>query len=276
MGTGTLLKTFTSPCPPPEAVRQRAPTCAAVIDEKGWITLHQRWQRTPSSSSLLGSAAPSGSNPPSGTPTPGGESGQESRQANAAARHFAFSARRARLASILALTVVAWGGRSVLQIRTTGAPWGSSMRAGNTVVTLMTRLEPYLPSLTRNHGTDRYSVGLLLHEADNGRRRYVEIARRRAPRELSQAKLLPVQGTRVWVQAPEPMLHDLASDRLAGPDELQRDPSLAPPERYVAVSDLAVGDRATMLFLATAGKVKGNRWLAVHAPGDILRGVGPR
>lgn len=170
---------------------------------------------------------------------------------------------------LLAFAVVAWLGRSALQIRTTGAPWGSSMRAGNTVITLMTRLEPYIPSLNRNHGNDRYTVGLLLHEVTSGERRYVELARGRAPNDLSNAKLLAVQGTRVWVQVPQTMLYDMASGRVGTAEEVERDRSLAPPERPFSISDLAVGERAMLLLLAEGGRVGSNRWLGVHAEENL-------
>lgn len=244
-----------------EVIRQRAPTCTGVIDDRGWLTLYRQ-----------GAHSPGQSSPQSSSPSPSAASAAS----RAAAQHFAVSARKARLVSILAvvilaLSVVAWLGRSALQIRTTGAPWGSSMRAGNTVVTLMTRLEPYIPSLNRNHGNDRYTVGLLLHDAASGERRYVELARGRAPNDLSNAKLLAVQGTRVWAQVPQTMLYDVASGRLASADEVERDRSLAPPARPFAVSDLTVGERAMLLSLAEGGRVGGDRWLGVHAPENVRR-----
>lgn len=246
-----------------DVIRQRAPTCTGVVDDRGWITLYQRGARAP------------GQPPQSASPSPPPSSAASHAAAShAAAQHFAVSARKSRIVGIfaviiLALSVVAWLGRSALQIRTTGAPWGSSMRAGNTVITLMTRLEPYIPSLNRNHGNDRYNVGLLLHEAASGERRYMELARGRAPNDLSNAKLLAVEGTRIWVQVPETMLYDVASGRIATADEVARDRSLAPPDRPFSISDLAVGERAMLLFLAEGGRIGNDRWLGVHTPANM-------
>ncbi|MBK8058218.1 MAG: hypothetical protein IPK33_10125 [Gemmatimonadetes bacterium] len=117
------------------------------------------------------------------------------------------------------------------------------MRAGRTVITLMTRLEPYVPSLNRNHGNDRYTVGVLLHDAADGSRRYVELARGRSGNELTRARLLAVTGTRVWVETPATMLVDVESGRVTSAEEVERDPSLQPPERRFSMADLATGER---------------------------------
>lgn len=242
-----------------DVIRQRAPTCTGVVDDRGWVTLYQQGGRSSGPSSPESSPSSPPASPAASSP---------------AAQHLAVSARKSRIVGIfavilLALVVVAWLGRSALQIRTTGAPWGSSMRAGHTIITLMTRLEPYIPSLNRNHGNDRYTVGLLLHEAATGERRYVELARGRAPNDLSNAKLHDVQGTRVWVQVPQTMLYDVASGRISTAEEVERDRSLTPPERPFSVSDLAVGERAMLLWLAEGGRVGGNRWLGVHTPENV-------
>ncbi|MBK9977144.1 MAG: hypothetical protein IPP20_04305 [Gemmatimonadetes bacterium] len=258
-----------------EAVRQKAPSCKAVIGDDGWITLLPDAGASGRSGTTSGpsSSAPSRSSTPSGASGASGADSPQARQASAARQYFAMSATRARLVSIfgfaiLVLAAVAWAGRSALQIRTTGAPWGASMRAGRTVITLMTRLEPYVPSLNRNHGNDRYTVGVLLHDAADGSRRYVELARGRGGNELTRARLLAVRGTRVWVETPATMLVDVESGRVTSAEEVERDPSLQPPERRFSMADLATGERVMLQWLAAGGQVAGNRWLGVHSPRD--------
>lgn len=252
-----------------EVIRQRAPSCKAEFDPSGWIALRPRdGAESAAGASSASSSAGASPGTPASPPAP-------TRQAQAAAQHFATSARRSRLVSILALVLVAlatvaWLGRSALQIRTTGAPWGASMRTGNTVITLMTRLEPYVPSLNRNHGNDRYTVGLLLHDASTGRRRYVELLRGRAGNELSHTKLLAVQGSRVWVDTPETMLIDVDRGDVTSAAEVARDPSLRPPEHRFTLADLATGDRVLLQWLAAGGQMAGSRWLGIHAAREAV------
>ncbi len=129
---------------------------------------------------------------------------------------------------------------------------GASMRSGTTIITPMTRLEPYVPSLHRDAGKDRYTVGILLHDVQSDRRRYIELGRGRDASSSVNVKLEAVDGTRVWVQTPQTMLVDLSTDRVTGTEEIERTPSLAPPRRPFKMSDLAKGDDAIERMLAPA------------------------
>lgn len=139
-------------------------------------------------------------------------------------------------------------GRSFLTVKTTGAPWGSSVRSGDAIVTMMTRLEPYLPRLHRNPANDRYTVGLLVHSAGAGARgRFVELAKGQRPSDLNQAKLGPVDGSRVWFVAGSPGVYDVRSERI------DWRPDGEPPTRPFTPADLATGRDALRLMLVDPG-----------------------
>lgn len=225
-----------------EVIRQKAPGCVGTLDDRGWIT-------------LMPSGPAAGGPGSRGTPSRRGWSDPSaatvSREGgaadSAAARHLAVSSRKASIVGIaaivlVALSAIAWLGRSTLQIQTTGSPVGRSMRSGSTIITLMTRLEPYVPSLHRDAGKDRYRVGILLHDVRSDGHRFIELGSGRDASSSVNVKLEAVDGTRVWVQTPPMMLVDLATDRVTSAEELERTPSLAPPKRPFRMSDLAKGD----------------------------------
>lgn len=238
-----------------ELVGQRAPTARVVADERaGKLELV-----------VTDATAP--------RPAPPG----------AASLPRTFTELRAKMAMwvggiVLLLALVAWIGRSWLTIATTGTPLGASVRVGDTIATLIQRLEGYVPSLHRDHSKDRYSVGLLLHTAGAGTApRYVEIARGHTAGALQLSKFLECDAERLRFRAPEPGAYDLDRGRLLGPDELRREPPPAPTRTH-PLTELASGDDALLLHLAAAGRVSATRWLGVltaeaaardHAPGSV-------
>ncbi len=208
-----------------EVIRQRAPSCTADVDEQGWMTFRMRDTTSPL-------AAPAG---PAAPPARG--------LADAASRYLEFSTRRSRIvgvfgAVVLGLAGLAWLGGSALTIRTIGSPQGPSMRGGGTVATLMTRLEPYVPTLDRNHGNDRHSIGLLLDDVERGRRRYVKLGEHRTGSNLSLSGLVAVDDRRVWARIPDLVGVDLASGRTWDEAAMERDPALAPPPEASSISAL--------------------------------------
>lgn len=164
-------------------------------------------------------------------------------------------------------------GRSVMRVKTTGAPWGSSARSGDDIVTLITWLEPYVPSLHRNPAKDRYTVGLLLHSArDSSTRRFVPIARNQAASALGLAKITGAENGLVRFRAPEPGAFDLRNGRLVEADGFRQLPSEPARDARTVMADLATGDDALRLWLSDAdtsggkyraGFVRGSRQGAI-------------
>ncbi|MBK9129886.1 MAG: hypothetical protein IPM13_19225 [Phycisphaerales bacterium] len=172
---------------------------------------------------------------------------------------------------VLVLALVAWLGRGLFMIETTGAPLGDSVRVGDTIATLIQRLEPYVPSLHRDHGKDTYSTGLLLHTAGSvAKPEYVPIARGYQAGSLQLSKFLACDAERLRFRAPEAGAYDLRRRRLLTPEEQQRDTPPAPP-RTDPRADLAKGDDALLLSLAAAGSVSATRWLGVLSDAEAKR-----
>jgi hypothetical protein len=170
--------------------------------------------------------------------------------------------------------VVALG--SCLRIRTTGTPWGPSARSGETIATLMTRLEPYVPTLNRNPGNDRYGIGLLLHSAkDPAIRRFVPIASGLRASSLGLARITAVDGDRIWFDAPEEGAYDTRTGELLLADRIGSNLSIVPPKRSATPADLATGDRALLLMLTAGGYVSPTRWLGVLSEAEIDQGFRP-
>ncbi len=225
-----------------EVILQKAPSCVASLDDRGWITLMPRGSGAASVPGARRAPAQGTGSPPAATPSSASRAAE-----SPAAYHLAVSSRKSSIVGIaalviLALSAIAWLGRSALQIQTTGSPVGRSMRSGTTIITLMTRLEPYVPSLHRDAGKNRYRVGILLHDVRSDAHRFIELGRGRDASSSVNVKLEAVDGSRLWVQTPPMMLVDLVTDRVTSAEELERNPSLAPPQRPFRMSDLARGD----------------------------------
>jgi hypothetical protein len=167
---------------------------------------------------------------------------------------------KARMAAfVLMLTILAGGvlfvGRSLFTIKTVGAPIGASARAGDFIATPMGRLEPYVPSLDRNHGRDRYTTGLLLHSArDPGFKRYVPVAEGKTGSDLAKARIAGVAGPLVWYDAPETAVIDAEAARILSTEEAQRAPPPPRPVGAEALAALATAERRLEGLLAPPGE----------------------
>ncbi|MBV6491420.1 MAG: hypothetical protein CNCCGFBP_02018 [Fimbriimonadaceae bacterium] len=236
-----------------ETIRQQAPNCAGTLDENGWVTIHQ------------GASWPA-------APPPPPQLRQPPNRGLPGDPRLSFY-RRIRTMSFVVLGIVVMGAlgliafallqKHVLQIRTTGGPSGASLRSGTTIVTMMTRLEPYIPSLNRDHANDLFSLGILLHDAESGDSRYIELAEGRSQSALGMCKLAAIEGDFVWVDTPETMRVNLVSGEVIGPDVLQGDPSLVPPKKQRTLADFATDEDATIRYMASGGVVGGSRWLGI-------------
>jgi hypothetical protein len=178
-----------------EVVRQQAPTCRAEIDlVSGDILLHQQGSG--------GQAAAPWSRPlpaigQTVTPAPSSE----------AAWVFRLSTLRMKFGLFLLLgSLVAgalmWIKQTVFSIDPgKGTPIGASVRTDRHIATLIQNLEPYVPSLHRSGGDNRYRIGLFLVPLDGGAPRLLPIKSGLTGSSASQVRLFGSDGRVLWFDA---------------------------------------------------------------------------
>jgi hypothetical protein len=154
------------------------------------------------------------------------------------------------------------------RIKTTGAPLSPSVRLGGTIATLIVRLEPYVPSLDRNHGKDRYGTGLLIHSAvEPSFRRFVPIATGQAAQNLGLARFTAVEGSQIFFRAPEDGAYDVKLGKLL-PEGVQ-------PKRMNSAADVPSGEQAVLLMLTAGGSVSPTSWLGAVSDAEAARDYRP-
>lgn len=79
-----------------------------------------------------------------------------------------------------------------------GTTLGYSVRTDRHIATLIQTLEPYVPSLDRNHGNDRYSVSLFLVPLDGSGARLIPLRSGLAPDGFGLARVLGSDGRTLW------------------------------------------------------------------------------
>lgn len=219
-----------------ETIRQRAPTCRAEIDETGRF--------------LLLKAPPGGA-----APNP-----LDEKRAKSADFFWRLNKLKGQMAiMVLILTLVAGGllvaGRATLTIKTTGTPIGASARTGDFIATPISRLEPYVPSLDRNHARDRYSIGMLIHSArDAAHRRHVKIAEGQTGSDIAKTRISGVSGDLVWIDGPDSVVIDAGAARVLTAEEAQRAPAPPRPVGAEALAALATAERRLEGLLAAPGE----------------------
>jgi len=220
-----------------ELIRRRAPSCRAQLDASGRF-LH-----------FIADPA-----------TAPARATQGEKQAAAAAFVWRLNRAKSRMSLIvLVLVLIAGaallGGRTLLTVKTTGAPIGASARAGDFIATPIGRLEPYVPSLDRNRWRDRYEVGLLIHSArDPGARRYLRVAGGRTGADSAKARVTGAAGELIWFDAPETVVVDARTARILSADEAQRAPEPPRPKGAEALFHLATPERRLESLLAAPGE----------------------
>jgi hypothetical protein len=180
---------------------------------------------------------------------------------------------RTRMATI-ALAFLLFAGaavlaeRSMFTIKTTGSPIGASARAGEFIATPIGRLQPYVPSLNRDHSRDRYSIGLLIHSARNPQERdYVSLATDQSGGAFGLVKIAGVAGELVWFDAPETVIVDARAARVLSPEETGRAPAPPRPKGAEALAALATAERRLEGLLAGPGEAGAPSSIA--AEGDV-------
>lgn len=192
----------------------------------------------------------------------------------------AFSRLRARLAVVVGIVAllaaaILWLGRAALTLDSVGTRFGHSVRSGNTIATLIQRLESAMPRLHRDPSKDRYTVGMLLHAADGSSPpRYIELGRGLTASATQHSTLVGADARRIWFRAPEPGALDLGTGRVLGAAEYARVEALA-PVRSGRLSDLAIGDRALLLHVAAGGMLSPGRFIALLTETEVSRSWKP-
>lgn len=178
---------------------------------------------------------------------------------------------RLTLVGVALLAVLAFATvRTMLTVRTTGAPWGASVREGDRIVTLISRVEPYVPSLDRSGGDDRSTLALLVQSArDPGQRRMVTLASGLEPTALGRARLTGITGGRVSFLAPGAGSYDLDAEAIAWQTNGAR------PAVATTLAELATGDDALRLMLAAGVFTAPDRWLGLLTDDEAARDFRP-
>jgi hypothetical protein len=187
-----------------------------------------------------------------------------------------YNATRPRLwlAGAVALaSVVVAAGAQLLRVETIGSPWGPSARIGATIATLIVRQEPYIPSLHRDPGKDRYRMSLLLHDAaDPSVRRLVTLVREQPASVLNLSRIAGVANGRFLFQVPGDGAYVIDGGRLLGAAELHGAGADARAPRGMSMMDLATGERALLLMLSSACETDEHRLLALLTPAEAASG----
>jgi hypothetical protein len=245
-----------------ELVRQKAPACRAEIDEATGSIVIRR-----------GGAAGAGTDQRFGrraTPAP---------IASPNARFIEkYRSLRTKLAlAVLALTAAAagilWIKQNLLVIDPgKGSPVGSSARTDKHIATFIQHLEPYTPSLHRDHSQDRYRLSVFLVPLDGGEPKLVPFRGGLSGGSYSLARILGSDGRTLWFEAGETGGIDLQTFTLRSDAEVRAAGTLPQPKRYGASFDAPKPD----YFLAAGAFVEGTQWLGVHSFGEFERDLGPR
>ena len=184
-----------------EVVRQKAPGCRAEIDARsGDILLYASAASPDSAAQRRPSATGLGSQAHAGV-----SRGVTPEMRAAEARWvFRLTTLRAQLGLIvlaIALLIGAgvWVRDKFLSIDPgKGTAIGLSVRTDRHVATLIQSLEPYVPTLDRNHGNDTYGISLFLVPLDGSATKLIPLRRGLSPNAFSLAKIYGSNGRTLW------------------------------------------------------------------------------
>lgn len=182
---------------------------------------------------------------------------------------------RLGLGILVAVLLIAALGIRAFRIKSTATPMGTSIRVGETIVTMMNRREPYMATLHRDPGKDRYTIGLLIQSArDPAVREFVTIATGQRAVDTPLMDFIAVEGNVVWFRAAEVGAYDVGRRKL-----LAREPgwSPTPPAKQFSAAELSRDERAVMGMLIAGGEPTPTQWLAALNQTEITRnwGYGP-
>lgn len=181
---------------------------------------------------------------------------------------------RMRLAWVVAVValgvgLVWWLARTMLSIQPgPGTPIGPVVRTDHHVATWIQTLEPYLPSLHRDAGQDRYALAVCLIPLDGGPTALVPVHRQLTPSQLAMARILGSDGQSLWVDGPTTDAIDLRTGRL------RREPGPVPRNLVGTPTSVLLPDPRECL--AAGYLLDDQQWLGLLSEAEVARSYGPR
>lgn len=251
-----------------EVIRRKAAGCVAEIDDaRGWITFRQRGasaRPAPSSASAQARAP---------APAHGG-------RRDDVGWYERLRSLRLKLAMVVGGLAVISTGLAVIKNKVftidpgAGTPIGRTVRTDAHVAILIQTLEPYTPSLARDHGKDTYSVGIFVVPLDGSAPRLVPINGGHPAGSLGLAQILGSDGRTLWFDVNGTGGVDLATFELvngapANPQELQgaRPRWLTPRLESHLAAGFFTGPDTWLGLLSSADRER------EYAPGQWLRRI---
>lgn len=164
-----------------EAIRQRAPSCVAEIQEElGDILLRQ------------------------GTPADQKAREQAAKQAKASAFVHRFMALKAKLgAAAFAVVCIAgalmwFSGKAFTVEPASGVPLGDVVRTDTVIASLIQKTDPHLPRWSGRGGDDTTSISILLIPLDGAKPRLVPVVSKLTPSAYQLARIMGADGRTLW------------------------------------------------------------------------------
>ena len=182
---------------------------------------------------------------------------------------------RVALGLLVAGLLIVVFGRRALMINSTGVPMGSPVRVGDTFITMIAQREPYMVSLHRDPGKDRYTIGLLIHSArDTAAREFVTIVTGQNAAETPLMDFIAVDGNVVWFRADTVGAYDIVKRKLLA---LEPGWSPTPPAKQFTSAERSRELTAVIGMLIAGGQPTPTQWLAALNEHEITRnwGYGP-
>lgn len=238
-----------------EVVRQKAPDCSAEIEwPSGDILIHQH------APARLGE-------PPADANAERSLSGWV----------FRFNALRSTFGLVVLMLAILigvafWFGGKLFAIDPgKGSPIGLSLRTDQYVATLIQTLEPYVPSLHRDHGRDTYTVSLFLVPLDGARARLIPIRQGVSSSAASHSRLFGSDGSTVWFDVGGVGGVDLGTFTLRAQSEIEGIDFRALP-RAAALWPIAATPEQ---YLAAGFLTSSTTWLGLHSSAEVVHDFRP-
>lgn len=172
-------------------------------------------------------------------------------------------------AAALCVGGILWLAKTMFSIQPgKGTPTGWTVRTDRHVATWIQTLEPYIPSLHRDHSKDRYALAVCVVPLDGGAARLVPVHRNLTPNQFALARILGSDGSSLWVEAHEVSAIDLQTWRVRTP--------AGPIPRDLAGTPTARLRPDPLACLAAGYLLDDDRWLGLLAPDEVARSYGPR
>ncbi|MBK8340865.1 MAG: hypothetical protein IPK99_13105 [Flavobacteriales bacterium] len=148
-----------------------------------------------------------------------------------------------------------------------GTAVGSSVRTDLHVATLIQTLEPYTPSLNRNHGNDTYRFSLFLVPLDGSGTKLIPIGGGYSSSAISLAKILGSDGRTIWFDVQGIGGVDLKTLALLKPSDV-RDPHV--PQQGSPFPP------SVDTYLSAGFLTGPDSWLGLHSPAELEREFAPK